>query len=360
MRIPVRLSQALHAAWQRKGVLSTLLWPLSLPVLGAVAYKHRRYSQRPDLVYHSRLPLVVVGNIFVGGTGKTPVVIALVQALQERGWRPGIISRGYGAKVGPHAKSGQGMLSAAEFGDEPALIARTTLVPIAVHPSRVLALKKLQKSYPDINVVIADDGLQHLALGRDVEIVVQDARGTGNGRVLPAGPLREPDSRLESVDFLITNLQNEQTAPRPFPTLAHQLSMRLVPVRVVQLTTGLTLDWAAWLARYGSEPVAAVAAIGQPERFFAMLKAAGLPLQQTIGLPDHDAYEHSPFTALPSKHIVITSKDAVKCDQFQDDRLWVVHASPEFSDPDWLDLAEQMLQVIAKKKGTMATKAGRH
>ncbi|RTZ47723.1 tetraacyldisaccharide 4'-kinase [Candidimonas sp. SYP-B2681] len=360
MRIPIHLSQALHAAWQRKGALSALLWPFSLPVIGAVAYKHRRYAQRPELVYHSRLPLVVVGNIFVGGTGKTPVVIALVQALQERGWRPGVISRGYGAKVGQHARSGQGVLSAAEFGDEPALIARSTLVPIAVHPSRVLALKKLQKSYPGINVVIADDGLQHLALGRDIEIVVQDARGTGNGRVLPAGPLREPDSRLESVDFLITNLQSGQIAPRPFATLAHQLSMRLVPERVVQLSTGLTLDWPAWLAQYGNKPVAAVAAIGQPERFFAMLRAAGLSLEQTIGLPDHDAYERSPFSALASEHIVITSKDAVKCEQFQDARLWVVHASPKFSDPDWLDLAEQMLRVIADKKAKMAAVGARH
>jgi tetraacyldisaccharide 4'-kinase len=224
----------------------------------------------------------------------------------------------------------------------------------------VLALKKLQKSYPNVNVVIADDGLQHLALGRDVEIVVQDARGTGNGRVLPAGPLREPDSRLESVDFVITNLQDGQTAPQPFATLAHQLSMRLMPARVVQLSTGLSLDWPAWLARYGNEPVAAVAAIGQPERFFAMLRAAGLPLQRTIGLPDHDAYENSPFTTLSAEHIVITAKDAVKCESLQDRRLWVVHALPEFSDPDWLDLAEQMLRIIADKKAKMATTALRH
>ncbi|MGP1615083.1 MAG: tetraacyldisaccharide 4'-kinase, partial [Pollutimonas bauzanensis] len=251
MKIPVPVSRAVHAAWQRKGLASALLLPLSWPVLAAIAYKHGRYLRQPGLAHHSRLPVVVVGNIYLGGTGKTPVVIALVQALRERGWHPGVISRGYGVKMGEQARSGRGKLAAGEFGDEPALIAQATQAPIAVHPNRALALKKLQKSYPDVDVVIADDGLQHLALGRDLEIVVQDARGIGNGRVLPAGPLREPASRLQSVDYVITNLQDGQPDPAPIATLAHQLSMRLAPATVVQLSTGQALDWPAWLARYG-------------------------------------------------------------------------------------------------------------
>lgn len=354
MKTPVWLSRAIHGAWQRKGLISTLLWPLSWLVMGVVASKHRRYQRQPDLAYHSHLPVVVVGNIYVGGTGKTPVTIALVQALQENGWRPGVISRGYGVKVGEQAKTGQGQLAASEFGDEPALIARTTQVPIAVHPSRVQALKRLQKKYPDVNLIIADDGLQHLALGRDLEIVVQDARGTGNGRVLPAGPLREPASRLGSVDFLITNLQTGQADPAPIATLAHQLSMRLSPARLVQLSTGLELDWPSWLAQHGHEGVSAVAAIGQPQRFFSMLTAAGLALEQTIGLPDHDAYENPPFSRLATPHILITAKDAVKCERLNDPRLWVVHAAPVFSDPGWIELAEQLLRAIADKKATLA------
>lgn len=350
MKIAASLTRAIHSAWQRKGLVSTLLWPLSLPMMAAVALKHRRYQQQPELAHHSRLPVVVVGNIYVGGTGKTPVVIALVQALQERGWHPGVISRGYGVKVGEQAKSGRGNLAASEFGDEPALIARATQAPIAVHPSRVLALKLLKKKYPDVNVVIADDGLQHLALGRDLEIVVQDGRGTGNGRLLPAGPLREPASRLQSVDYLITNLQDGQPKPAPIATLAHQLTMRLQPARLVQLSTGLSLDWPAWLAQYGKDRVSAVAAIGHPERFFSMLTTAGLNLEQTIGLPDHDPYESSPFTALSSPLILITAKDAVKCERFNDPRLWVVHAAAQFSDPDWMDLVEQFLRVVADKK----------
>ena len=354
MKTSTFLRKAIQTAWQRKGLVSTLLLPLSLPMMAAAALKHRRYQRQPELAHHSLFPVVVVGNIYVGGTGKTPVVIALVQALQERGWRPGVISRGYGVKVGEQARSGRGNLAASEFGDEPALIARTTQAPISVHPSRVLALKRLHKKYPDVNVVIADDGLQHLALGRDLEIVVQDGRGTGNGRLLPAGPLREPASRLQSVDYLITNLSDGQTEAAPIATLAHQLSMRLAPARLTQLTTGESLDWPAWLAQHGKEPISAVAAIGQPDRFFSMLTAAGLVLEKTIALPDHDAYEHSPFTAHSSPFILITAKDAVKCERFNDPRLWVVHAAALFSDPEWLYQIEQLLRFIADKKAAVA------
>ena len=360
MKQSALLSHALHTAWQRKGVLSALLLPLSLPVIAAIAYKRRRYHRRPDLVYHSALPVVVVGNIYVGGTGKTPVVIALVQALQDRGWRPGVISRGYGAKVGDHAKAGKGNLAASEFGDEPALIARTTMVPVAVHPSRVLAIKKLQKSYPDVNIVIADDGLQHLALGRDIEIVVQDARAIGNGRVLPAGPLREPADRLQSVDYIISNLQENQAEPAHIATLARQISMRLAPATVVHLASGESLDWPDWLARHGADPISAVAAIGQPERFFSMLRTAGITLERVCALPDHDPYDASPFSALTSSHILITAKDAVKCERFNDPRIWVVHAMPVFSESEWLDLIDQMLRFIATKKGAVAAQRRKH
>lgn len=360
MKTPTFLSRALHAAWQRKGLLSAALLPLSLPVLAATAYKHRRYLRRPDLVYHSRLPVVVVGNIYVGGTGKTPVVMALIQALQERGWRPGVISRGYGAKVGDHARAGTGKLNPSEFGDEPALIARTTMVPVSVHPSRVLAIKKLQKNYPEVNIVIADDGLQHLALGRDIEIVVQDARGIGNGRVIPAGPLREPASRLQSVDYLISNLHGDMAAPANIASMARQLSMRLTPATVTNLVTGASLDWSSWRTQHGTDSISAVAAIGQPERFFSMLRAAGITLDRTCGLPDHDPYDASPFTDLASSHILITAKDAVKCERFNDARLWVVHPTPVFSDPDWLDLIDQMLRFIATRKETMAAQRRKH
>lgn len=354
MNVPARVHATIQRAWQRKGFVSALLLPFSWVAKVIIARKRRHYQYHPQNVQKSRLPVIVVGNLYVGGTGKTPVVIALAQALQQRGWKPGIVSRGYGARLGTHARTGQGNIKANEFGDEPALIAQQTQAPIAVHPRRALALTALEHNYPDIDVVISDDGLQHLALGRDLEIVVQDTRGVGNGRVLPAGPLREPASRLSAVDVIITNLSPGQERPPTLAGPALQITMRLAPTQVTQLTSGQQMHWVDWLARYGQTPVSAVAAIGQPERFFSMLRHHGLALAQTRALPDHDAYEHSPFTAMSVACILITAKDAVKCAKFADERLWVVHAEPEFSDINWLDKLHQRLIAVALKKANMA------
>ncbi|MFT0549094.1 tetraacyldisaccharide 4'-kinase [Allopusillimonas ginsengisoli] len=359
MNIQACFHAAIQRAWQRKGLVSTLLLPFSWIAKAIIIRKRQRYQHHPQIVQQSRVPVIVVGNLYVGGTGKTPVVIALAQALQQRGWKPGIVSRGYGVHLGAHARTGQGDLKANEFGDEPALIAQQTQAPIAVHPRRALALTALEHTYPDIDVIIADDGLQHLALGRDLEIVVQDVRGIGNGRVLPAGPLREPASRLTEVDVIITNLSSGQEAPPVIVGPALQITMRLAPVQVTHLTSGRKMQWADWLAQYGQIPVSAVAAIGQPERFFSMLRHHGLALDQTLALPDHDAYVHSPFTAMSANSILITAKDAVKCANFADDRLWVLHAEPEFSDIHWLDWLHQRLGVLAPKKANMAAPPSR-
>src|SRR5690606_15033938 len=156
--------------------------------------------------------------LLVGGTGKTPVVIAVIKSLQARGWTPGVVSRGYGVKIGTEPRSGQGELPAADFGDEPSLIAASTGAAIAVHPQRNLARQALAESFPDVDVVVSDDGLQHLGLSRDVEIIVQDARGIGNGRLLPAGPLREPASKLSEVDFIIDNSIEPKSDPPASPS----------------------------------------------------------------------------------------------------------------------------------------------
>ncbi|MBP6019991.1 MAG: tetraacyldisaccharide 4'-kinase [Burkholderiaceae bacterium] len=355
MSLNARLAQTAHRIWRHKGWVSTLLLPLAWLSAAFVRRKTAQYQAHPERVFHSHLPVVVVGNIYVGGTGKTPVVMALVQALQQRGWHPGVISRGYGVAATDHALVGSGQLNPLQFGDEPTLISRATLAPVAVHPRRVLALQALQQAYPAVDVVIADDGLQHLALGRDLEIVVQDGRGTGNGRLLPAGPLREPAEKLRHVDFLISNLQADETVTLPATTTPPHLIMRLQAVRAVNVVSGQVMAWADWLVDHRQDNISAVAAIGQPERFFAMLRAQGLFLADAVALPDHYAYTSSPFPALNSTIVLITAKDAVKCADFADPRLWAVHVEPVFSDNTWLESVHQRLVAIAAAKADIAS-----
>lgn len=344
------IERALHKAWARKGWFSLMMWPLAKLYGAVVAQRRARFERRPERVHHETVPVVVVGNIYVGGTGKTPVVIALTQALQARGWQPGIISRGYGVRLGDKPRSGQGQLDATQFGDEPTLIAAETQAPVCVHPDRQAAIRRLRRQYPRVDVIISDDGLQHLALGRDLEIVVQDARGTGNGRLLPAGPLREPTSRLDTVDFIINNLLPDDTAPLMPNSMARIVNMSMQPVQVEHLLSGQRLSWEDWLAAHGRRSCIAVAAIGRPERFFQMLSLHGATLSETRALPDHYSYAVSPFRSLDAEHILITPKDAVKCRKFDDARLYCVHPGAQFSDPAWLELAHEMLGAISARK----------
>jgi len=367
---PLRL-RATHFAqrvWGKKGWISTLLLPLAW-ITAAVVWRRQRQAHPPP---QSRLPVVVVGNILVGGTGKTPVVMAVIQALQARGWTPGLISRGYGARAGATPRHGAGRLDPTLFGDEPSLIAAQTDAPVAVHRSRVRALQVLEQAYPAVDVVIADDGLQHLTLHRDVEIAVQDSRGCGNGRLLPAGPLREPAGRLDRVDFLLTqqdaasdaasreNAVSEADAATPGKNPARapqvvQSTLRLRPATMQHVASDRHLPFDDWLAQYADVAVSAVAGIGVPQRFFQMLRRAGVRLDITIGLADHDDYRHPPFAQLPDAPILITPKDAVKCAHLQDERLWAVHPRVEFSDPSWLDVLDGRLRHLRWQRSEATT-----
>jgi tetraacyldisaccharide 4'-kinase len=279
------MDKALQRAWLRRGALACALWPLSLLFRAVVAC--RRFAYRNDWLKSERagVPVVVVGNVIAGGSGKTPIVQAVAQHLKDRGFAVGIVSRGYGRRARDCCEV-RIASTAEEVGDEPLLLARTTAVPVFVASKRMDAVRALMLAYPDTQVVVSDDGLQHYAMARDVEICVFDERGTGNGWLLPAGPLREPWPR--PVDLTLQPAMIERT-------LAGEAVRGDGSRKPVEELKG--------------QPLTAIAAIAKPQAFFEMLRARGLTLALTIALPDHDD-----LASLPKLEggVVCTEKDAVK------------------------------------------------
>ena len=292
--------------WQRRGPLAWLLWPLGALVCREAARRLRR--ARPEPLDR---PVVVVGNLSVGGTGKTPVVIALVEALRTAGWTPGVVSRGFGVKVGIEPMDLAEADGPAVCGDEPWLIHTRCDVPVVVHPRRRQAAGQLLARYPEVDVIVSDDGLQHHRLPRDVEWVIVDGRrGLGNGFCLPAGPLREHPRRLGSVDAVLVNgggdapglPRGENGAP-----LGEWIDFALQRFR--DLHDGSVVP----VERLRGERVTGMAGIGNPERFFARLEEEGLIVDR-VPLDDHAAPDPDRIARLQRKgrRIVITEKDAVK------------------------------------------------
>lgn len=313
------LEFALTRAWMRRGWLACLLWPLSL--LFGLLVSLRRNLYRLGMKQATRLPVpvVVVGNIFIGGTGKTPLVIWLVDALRQAGYTPGVISRGYGVRQG-EVRPVTDASCAQEVGDEPSLIAERSACPVMVGRARVAVGRALLAAHPEVDVIVSDDGLQHYALARDIEIVLSDARGNGNGWLLPAGPLREPASRRR--DFTVSNAAgcgDSDSVP------AGVFAMQLETDQIEWLQDRSCRQPLAALNQEGG--VAAVAGIGNPARFFATLMQAGLRFE-AVALPDHYDFVRNPFAGLPAALILITEKDAVKCRAIEaiknDSRIWVV------------------------------------
>lgn len=290
---------ALVRAWYAGAAWLWLLRPLEL--LYRLLILLRRWSYRAGLraAYRAPVPVVVVGNITVGGTGKTPVVIALVEALQARGLRPGVVSRGYGAAAGavyPHRVGAES--SAADCGDEPLLIYQRTGAPCVVAPDRPAAVRALLAAAP-VDLVLCDDGLQHYALARDFEIALLDAqRLLGNGFCLPAGPLREPTARLRQVDWVL-----HRGGSDPDTGIRYAID-GLLPL--------LAEAAAAAAPPAPGTAVQAVAGIGQPAQFFASLESMGYRVTGHR-FADHHAFRPGDFAGLGEGPVIMTEKDAVKC-----------------------------------------------
>jgi tetraacyldisaccharide 4'-kinase len=302
----------LPGAWYRGAWWLWLLRPLEWLFRAVAALRRLLYRRGMMPVYRAQKPVVVVGNITVGGTGKTPIVIALVEALQARGLRPGVVSRGYGATGGhfPHTLTERS--TAEQCGDEPLLIFRRTGCPCVVSPSRAEAVRTLLADF-EVDVVISDDGLQHYALARDLEIAVLDAQaGIGNGFCLPAGPLREPPARLQSVDYLLYRNGDD-----PATGVRYQVD------GLVNLRTGERRELAPAVL---TERVHAVAGIGQPGQFFDTLRRAGFDLEPHA-FPDHHAYTAADFLPLADAPVIMTEKDAVKCAGIVGDHAWYLRIS---------------------------------
>lgn len=310
------MAGALQRAWLRRGPLALLLWPVSL-VFGALAAA-RRLAYRSGLLRSEAVavPVVVVGNVVAGGAGKTPVVIALVRHLQARGLQPGVISRGHGRR-GRDCREVHPDADPAETGDEPLLIARATRAPVFVAPSRIEAARALLAAHPGCRVIVSDDGLQHARLRRDVEICVFDDRGPGNGWLLPAGPLREPWPR--PVDLVIGTAASGVGG--------FEVQRQLAPA--VHRRDGTELPLAALAGR----PLTALAGIGRPEAFFAMLRSRGLQLERCLALPDHAALDTLPAD-LEHRELVCTEKDAVKLWRLRPD-AWAVPLLVELEPAFW-------------------------
>jgi len=293
------------------------------------------------------VPIIIVGNIRVGGTGKTPIVIALAERLACMGLKPGIISRGYGATASSRPRQVSSDSNPAEVGDEPVLIAKRTdnQFPIWVHPKRTLSVQSLLKQDPSVNVIISDDGLQHRSLlrwparegGRDIEFIVRDQRGEGNGFLLPAGPLREPTSRerdatLTTRTMAPSNHIDEYYLGRRAFTLSSLLG---TPYQLNNPSNTQSLSSIA--DTYIPNKITAIAAIGNPQRFFDDLLKQGIA-GKSIGLADHATYTPEFFSAINAECILITEKDAVKCTSVKDERIWVVPMGLEVPNTlaDWL------------------------
>ncbi len=331
--------KALQRAWYERQPRPWLylLWPLSLLFRAAAVWRRRRQQARARP--RGEAPVIVVGNISLGGTGKTALLIALAREFRRRGFAPGVISRGYGANSGAFPKLAQADSDPAECGDEPVLIAASTGCPVVVDPDRNRALERLLADFK-VDLVLSDDGLQHYHMHRDVEIIMVDGeRGFGNGLTLPAGPLREPVRRLGEADFVVVNGKPDAAFKVPVPL--HHVAME--PDTLVNLRSGEERHFDATAFPAG-DVLQLVCGIGNPERFFRLMRRLPNPVAE-FEFPDHHRFRAEDFAGGeidPGRPVVMTEKDAVKCREFARDNLWALRAEMKLP----RELIEALLQKL--------------
>lgn len=319
---------ALQRAWLRRGPLARLLLPLSLLMRGIVALRRALYGAGVLGVQPAPVPVVVVGNVVAGGAGKTPVVIAIAKWLSAQGWSVGVVSRGHG-RTGTACLEVRADSDPSRSGDEPLLVARRASVPVFVATRRADAVHALLQAHPGTQVILSDDGLQHYAMARDIEICVFDERGTGNGWLLPAGPLREP-------------------WPRRADLVLRTRDTRGIDGFVVQrrlASHAIRADGARRpLRELASSTCDALAGTAQPQRFFDMLAAAGVPLRRTWALPDHHDFAGAAPGWRDSPTLLCTEKDAVKLWRVRPD-AWAVPLEVDIEPAFW-----DRLQLLLRPK----------
>ncbi len=324
----MRLADLMEAIWYRDHPLGLALAPLSWLYGGFVLLRRAAYRTGLRRMSRCSRPVVVVGNLTVGGTGKTPLVVWLVECLRRQGYRPGIVTRGYRGEAREWPQEVCAGSDPRAVGDEPVLLARRSGCPVMAGPDRYGAARDLVERH-GCDVIVSDDGLQHLALHRDIEIAVIDAaRRFGNGRLLPAGPMREPLARLASVDLVVENGGGDGAPEFPGASIRACYPMRVRALPLCSLAGDRRLAPAGWSGR----TVHAVAGIAHPERFFATLEALGLRVIPHP-YPDHHRFAPGEITFGDGLPVIMTEKDAVKCRGFAASGHWYLPIAAELPNP---------------------------
>lgn len=338
----VRAESWINRVWYEGSMWFLPLLPLSW--LYALVTSLRRYLYRSG-IWRSRnagVPVIVIGNITTGGTGKTPLTVMLVQELRQRGFSPGIVSRGYRGNVGASPIAVTAKSDPAIVGDEPVLLAKRCLCPVVVHPNRVAAAKTLRDQ--GVDVIIADDGLQHYRLARDVEIAVVDGKRLwGNQRLLPAGPLREPVSRLRSVNHILVQGGGASVS---IPGMNEAMSVTEFSLRLLEVCR-LDGESSKSLEDFKGQRIHAVAAIGNPDRFFDALEEYGMDVIRHP-FPDHATLTDADLAFDEQCDVLMTEKDAVKCRGIASEKIWYVPVEVMLGEAAKNTLMEQIEESIGR------------